>query len=168
MPRKVRTISIVNEHGKVWRGVREARERGVIFDAANGRNNFSFRVALPAIADGFLPDIISTDVTKEKLFAPPFVKNLPSLMAKYRMMGVELTDIVRMVTENPARAMKMEGQIGTLAEGASGDITILKEIPKQVVYRDSLGQDMTGDSLFVTQMTVCDGEIMYSAGDFHT
>jgi len=159
--------SIIDSAGKVRQGIREARERGVIFDGANGRNNFSFAVAIPALADGFLPDIISTDVTKEKLFLPPYVKNLPSLMSKYRMMGCELEDIVRMVTEAPAKAMKMDGRIGTLAEGACGDITILKEIEKDVVYMDSRGECMTGHNLFVTQMTVSDGEVMYSAGDFH-
>ena len=36
----------------------------MIFDTANGRMNFSFRVAKAALADGFLPDIISSDLTK--------------------------------------------------------------------------------------------------------
>lgn len=159
--------NILGADGKVRTSVRDARKRGVVFDAANGRNNFSFEVAVPAIADGFLPDIISTDVTGEKLFLPPHVKNLPSLMSKYRMLGMELHDVVRAVTETPARMMKMAGKIGTLAEGACGDITILKEIEKDSVYTDSRNVSMTGHKLFVTEMTVIDGVIMYTAGDFH-
>lgn len=159
--------NILNKDKKIRKSVLEARERGVVFDAANGRNNFSFDVAVPAIADGFLPDIISTDVTGEKLFIPPHVKNLPSLMSKYRMLGLELHDVIRAVTETPAKMMKMEGRIGTLAEGACGDITILKEIDKDSVYMDSRGKCMTGHQLFITKMTVIDGVVMYSAGDFH-
>ena len=161
------TENILGNDGRVRQSVRDARERGVVFDAANGRNNFSFEVAIPAIQDGFLPDIISTDVTGEKLFLPPHVKNLPSLMSKYKMLGMELHDIIRAITETPAKMMKMEGTIGTLAEGACGDITILKEIEKDSVYTDSRGICMTGHNLFVTEMTIIDGTVMYTAGDFH-
>ena len=45
-----------------------AKERGVIFDAANGRSHFSFAVARAAIADRFLPDVISSDLTVLTLY----------------------------------------------------------------------------------------------------
>jgi dihydroorotase len=53
--------SIVGDDGRVLPEVREARERGVLFDACHGMQSFSFRVAEAALADGFYPDTISTD-----------------------------------------------------------------------------------------------------------
>ena len=55
--------TIVDAEGHVLPGIRAARARGVVFDACNGRNNFAFAPAKAAIADGFPPDIISTDLT---------------------------------------------------------------------------------------------------------
>jgi 5-methylthioadenosine/S-adenosylhomocysteine deaminase len=37
------------------------------------------------------------------------------------------TDWLRMITSHPARALGLEGQIGTLAAGAKADITVLRE-----------------------------------------
>jgi predicted amidohydrolase len=159
--------TLVGPDKKVISAVREARERGVVFDSANGRNNFSFVVARPAIADGFIPDIISTDVTREKLHLPPHVKNLPSLMSKYLMLGCPLENVAKMVTETPARMMGMEGRIGTLSPGAFADIAILQEIQKTVIFEDSQGERMTGHKLLITKMTISDGEVVYSAGEFH-
>ena len=70
--------AIIGSDGHVLPEVRNARERGVLFDAANGRNHFSFSfdIAAAAIADGFLPDIISTDATLDSAFAAVFVDNL--------------------------------------------------------------------------------------------
>lgn len=54
--------TILTDEGAVLAEVRQARERGVIFDAANGRSHFSMNTARRAIANGFLPDIISSDL----------------------------------------------------------------------------------------------------------
>ncbi len=55
--------TILTDEGVVLAEVRQARERGVIFDAANGRSHFSMNTARRAIANGFLPDIISSDLS---------------------------------------------------------------------------------------------------------
>ena len=40
----------------------EGRKRGVIFDVGHGGGSFTWRVAVPIIQEGFLPDSISTDL----------------------------------------------------------------------------------------------------------
>ena len=80
--------TIVGSDGKIDPAVLAARERGVIFDAANGRGNFGFKAALAALDAGFLPDIISTDLTNDKFNMPYYCKNLPTLMSKYLAMGL--------------------------------------------------------------------------------
>lgn len=53
--------SLVQPGGGVRSEVTESRRRGVLFDACHGSQSFSFRVAEAMIADGFLPDTISSD-----------------------------------------------------------------------------------------------------------
>ncbi len=53
---------IVGEDGKVRPYVWEARKRGVIFDAGHGGGSFLFSQAVPALKQGFAPDVISTDL----------------------------------------------------------------------------------------------------------
>src|SRR4029453_4106055 len=53
---------IVGDDGKVRPYVWEARKRGVIFDAGHGGGSFLFQQAVPALNQGFAPDVISTDL----------------------------------------------------------------------------------------------------------
>ncbi|MDQ3656284.1 MAG: amidohydrolase family protein, partial [Chloroflexota bacterium] len=53
---------IIDEHGQVFDHLRQARERGVVFDVGHGAGSFWFRNAVPAIQQGFIPDSISTDL----------------------------------------------------------------------------------------------------------
>ena len=68
--------SILDENGRIFPEVWSARERGVLFDSAQGRIHCSFPVARAAIEQGFPPDVISTDlitfsVYQERLFSLP-------------------------------------------------------------------------------------------------
>ena len=48
--------------GKVNPGMIAGRKRGVIFDVGHGGGSFAWRIAIPAIQQGFLPDSISSDL----------------------------------------------------------------------------------------------------------
>ncbi|MDR1626045.1 MAG: amidohydrolase family protein [Spirochaetia bacterium] len=152
--------------GKVKESMRKARERGVIFDSASGKTNFSFDVALPAIRQGFLPDIISTDCTCDKMNLSAHAKNLPYLMVRFLKMGMSLPDVICAVTETPARLMGMEGRIGTLKPGAFGDIAVFKEISQNATHQDFFGTTFETEKLLVPQMTVIGGDIAFCQGDF--
>lgn len=158
--------TIVLEDGGISPQILEARKRGVIFDAANGRGNFGVETAKRALAAGFLPDIISSDLTIDKLNIPPYAKNLLSVMAKYITMGMDLMDVLRAVTATPAKIMGMEGKIGTLKPGADADIVILKQKQKTFVQKDFKDEELVSNTLFVPQMTMCAGEINFCQTDF--
>ncbi|WP_010254057.1 amidohydrolase family protein [Treponema primitia] len=152
--------SILDSNGKVQKVVREARDRGVVFDAASGRANYSFGIAQKALDDGFYPDIISTDVVtysiyRRKVFALPYV------MSAYLGMGMPLMDVIRAVTDTPAKLMNLPGVIGTLAPGAHADIAIFKLQEKKMGFKDQFNNVVDGKGLLVPQMTVKDGWIMY-------
>src|SRR5262249_37592180 len=51
-----------DDTGHVNRGMLEGRKRGVLFDVGHGGGSFAWRIAVPAVKEGFLPDSISTDL----------------------------------------------------------------------------------------------------------
>ena len=53
---------IQDDAGRVNPGLWEARKRGVFLDVGHGGGSFFWRVAVPAVKEGLLPDSISTDL----------------------------------------------------------------------------------------------------------
>lgn len=150
--------SILDENGHVKDFILDARQRGVIMDAANGRMNFNIECCKKALEDGFYPDVISSDWTGDKFNLSNTAKNLTFIMAKYLELGMPLFDIVRCVTEAPAKLMNMEGKIGTLGQGAYADISIFKIIEKKSIHLDSDNNKFIVNKLFVPQLVFVDGE----------
>jgi dihydroorotase len=158
--------TIVGSNGRVGARLLAARRAGVIFDTANGRMNFSFRVAQAALADGFLPDIISSDLSKKTLFGD-FVFSLPFVMMKFLSLGMTIDQVVAACTSAPARQIGMLGKLGTLAPGALADVAIFRRQRKQpTVVKDEHGDSITVDDWLLPQMTILDGKIVYRQIDF--
>jgi predicted amidohydrolase len=152
--------TIVGTDGKVLPAVRAARQRGVLFDAANGRNHFAYKTARPALDEGFFPDIISSDLSELTMYRPP-VFGLPHLMSKYAAMGMPLAEIIAACTSSPARHMGMLGEIGTLAPGACADVAIFKLVEGPVEFGDSEGELLAGSRFLVPQATIRGGQVVY-------
>ncbi len=159
--------TIVGEDGTIDPRILEARKRGVIFDAANGKGNFGIKTAQAALAAGFLPDIISTDLTVDKFNMPPYAKNLPLVISKYLALGMDLMTILERVTVVPARLMGMEGKIGTLQEGVFADIAIFELKEKEYIQKDFCDDEILCGQILVPQLTMIDGEIQYCQSDFY-
>ncbi|SEA91929.1 Predicted amidohydrolase [Oribacterium sp. KHPX15] len=159
--------TIVDSNGKVLEGILKARNRGVIFDAANGQGNFGLKVAKQAIADGFLADIISSDLTVDKFNMPPYAKNLPLIISKYLAMGVDLYEIIKRVTEIPAKLMGMDNKIGTLREGAYADIAVFKLKDHHYIQKDFCDDEIICEKILIPLMTMLSGEIQYCQSDFY-
>lgn len=161
--------TILGEDGHVLDAVWRARERGVLFDAANGTGNFAFSTAVPALRDGFLPDLIGADNASNSFGLDYYAKNLPFVLSKYLALGMSLEQVVRCVTETPARFLGMEGLIGTLAPGAYGDVAIVKLQKKKQVFWDSVKDPSTaveGGEILVPQMTLIGGGVAFRDNAF--
>lgn len=158
--------NILDERGNVKKAILAGRERGVIFDMAHGNNHFSNKVCKVAFKQGFYPDIIATDMTSDKMFYGIRARSLPFIMSKLMSMGMDFKDIVRCVTETPAKMMKMEGQIGTLRHGSLADVTIIRKIDNKFSTIDFSGDVYECDEMLVPQMTIIDGNIVFSVPDF--
>ena len=99
-----------------------ARERGVIMDIGHGSGSFGFKVAEKMLADGFLPDVISSDVHALCLDGPAY--DVLETMSKLLVMGLPLVEVIRAATQTPA-AVCRRPELGSLAVGSAGDATIL-------------------------------------------
>ena len=155
--------TILTEDGKIEAGILEARARGVIFDAAAGRGNYGFDVARGAIAEGFLPDSISTDVTLQN-WNHPIAGQLPAVMSKYLPLGMRVEQIITAVTTGPAKQFGMDG-LGTLQVGTVADITIAALEKKESTYFDKFGQSVSCKELFTPKATIIGGTLQYRSVD---
>lgn len=160
-----RGSTILDQNGKVRQEIYKARRDGVIFDTADARIHHSFPVIQAALADGFYPDVISTDVTRASLFGN-MVFGLPAVMSKYLSLGLGLQDVVKACTATPACLIGMGGKLGTLAPGAFADVAIFELTDKPFVFNNRLGETFCGDKLLVPKMTILNGKIMFRQIDF--
>lgn len=147
--------SIVKD-GRVVDAVWEARERGVLFDMGHGMNSFDFGVVEAAIAEGFMPDTISTDIQRRHMgLEPPH--DMPLVMSKLIAAGMPEPEVLARATLHPARALGMSDEIGTLAPGACADLAVLRWDPDETPLVDSVRASRLGGR-FEPVLTVRGGE----------
>lgn len=144
----------------------EHQKRGVIFDAANGVNHFSFDVAVKCLEEGFLPDIISTDLSCKSVYALGKVFSLPAVLSKYLALGMPLSDILCRAIRNPASALGQEKELGSLCEGTCADIAIHRLIDCRTVFTDTFGKKKEGRLLLRTELTMREGGVVFRQIDF--
>jgi predicted amidohydrolase len=122
-------------------------------------------VARKALAQGFFPDVISSDITARTVFGD-FVFSLPYVMMKYLNLGMELERVVAACTSVPAKLLGLSGKIGTLAPGAFADVAVFRQVEKPVTIIDKFGDGITGQKWLIPQLTILDGKIAYRQIDF--
>jgi len=144
--------SPVTTQGKVKRAVIEARERGVLFDIGHGKGSFAFKTARAMLANGFLPDTISSDVHALCINGPAF--DQVTTMSKFLCLGVPFPDVVAASTVNAAFALKRP-ELGSLKPGSVGDATILSVNDGHFDYVDVVGEHLTGD-----RKIACEGVVI--------
>lgn len=145
--------------------VYEGREKGILFDCACGRVNYSNQIMKTAFAEGFWPDIVSTDIIGFNIYGPK-IHSLLSVMSQYLAMGMPLNDLVRAVTATPAHIMGLSNQIGTLEPGAKADIFITKLVENPMDITDKFGRTVHLNMTFVPLLTLKEGQLAYRSIQF--
>ena len=147
---------------EAWR----AKEKGIIFDVANGMGHFAWSVAEPAMDQGFFPDTIGTDVLPHDLYEEPIV-SMPYLMSKYLAAGMPLKDVLAAATWKVARCFGLEQEMGTLSIGAPADICIMElSDRKPLRFYDHTGAYREGKQCLIPKMTIRSGRVAYRQVDF--
>lgn len=156
--------TIIDENGKLVKGVMEAKERGVILDLAAARTNQNYVVAKKAIEQGLAPDIYSTDMSRDSAYMHP-VFSLLYVLSTYRALGISMEDLLKGCTSIPAKKLGMENEIGSLLPGAKADVAIIRENTNEREYIDWFDNRITGRCLLEPRATIKDGRLVYLAMD---
>lgn len=158
--------TIIDDNGKVKSSVRRARERGVLFEVADARVHFGMNVAEAAIADGFLPDILATDLVRLSMHLRPTCFNLAMQIAKYHELGIPFKKCIEMCTVAPARHMGILDKAGSLTVGHPADIAVLRPVEMENVFGDRVPGNpqqltRTGHLVFQPVLTLKNGDMVY-------
>jgi dihydroorotase len=145
----------VTPQGRVKQVVLAARERGVLFDIGHGKGSFAFRTARTMLANGFMPDTISSDVHMLCINGPAF--DQVTTLSKFLCLGVPLPEVIRATTVNAAMALKRP-ELGSLRPGSPGDATILSIEEGRFDYVDVVGEHLDGDKRIVADAVVLGGK----------
>jgi dihydroorotase len=148
---------ILDSNGKVKDAVWEAKERGVIFDIGHGTNSFSFEVAQSAIEQGFKMDIISSDLHVGNVDGP--VYDLPTTLSKILCLGIEIDEILRLVTVAPTKLLNLEDKSLKIEIGQPADFTVFQIEKGKYTYIDSARQTITGDERIIPMYTCVGNKI---------
>ncbi|MEJ7749713.1 MAG: amidohydrolase/deacetylase family metallohydrolase [Candidatus Limnocylindrales bacterium] len=153
---------IVTSGGRVVAAAHEARARGVRFDVGHGAGSFTWANAEAALADGFRPDTISSDLHRFNVDGP--VHDLVTTLSKFLHLGLSLPEVIAMATTAPALAIGRSGEIGTLSVGAIADVAVLHLVEAPVDLTDSAGVTRRASARLVAATTIRAGRVVGPAG----
>lgn len=148
---------ILDEGGQVRDSVRAAMARGVIFDVGHGAGSFNWQVAERALAQGIVPQTISSDLHVYNVDGP--VYDLASVVGKFLHLGLPLDQVLAKVTSVPAQIIHLSDQLGTLKPGAWGDAVVFELREGDFQLTDSQGQTRTGRQQLVPVAVVKAGKV---------
>ncbi len=145
----------VHADGRMRDEVLKARERGVIFDIGHGQGSLGFRTARAALAAGFEPDVISSDVHQLSLGGPAF--DLLVTLSKFLCLGMSLNKVIKSATTNAAAALRRP-ELGSLKPGSPADASVLELASGRFEFTDVIGETMVGEQRLKPAGLVANGQ----------
>jgi dihydroorotase len=136
----------------------EGRKRGIYFDAGTGGGSFRFRVAVPLIKDGFVPDSLSTDLHVDSMNSS--TKGMLNVMSKFMAMGLTLQQVVADTTWHPAEEIRRT-ELGNLSVGAPADVAVLSEQHGAFGFLDMDNTKLMGNTNLQCELTLRAGKVVY-------
>ncbi len=141
------------------REIRDAYERGVIFEASFGVTNFaadSFRIARER---GFLPHTAATDISPWGVRET--VKNFGVTLSKLLALGLGLPETVALVTSGAAQALGMADRKGSLSVGRQADISVSEVERGNYRFMDGRvgNETFSGEELLIPRLAIIAGRI---------
>jgi dihydroorotase len=147
--------SPVDGRGKVKPALREARQRGVLFDIGHGMGSFGWKTARAMMEEGFPPDTISSDVHALCIDGP--AHDQVTTMSKLLALGMPLGDVVAASTIRAAQALR-RSDLGTLKPGAVADASVLSLEEGGFPLQDVRGEVLMAPKRIFAKAAVVGGE----------
>lgn len=148
----------VDENGKVKPFIFEAQKRGIIFDVGHGGGAFYWHQAIPSIQQGFIADVISSDLHTGSMNSG--MKDMANLLSKFINMGLSVKDVILRATLNPAKAIKRP-DLGNLSVGTMADIAVFSLRKGDFGFLDVSGTKLKGTQKLETELTIRAGKIVW-------
>ena len=150
--------TVVNEEALVKPFIFKAQERGIVFDLGHGGGAFSWRQAVPAVKQGFIADVLSTDLHTQSMNAG--MKNLNNVMSKFLTLGLTIQEVVFRTTLNPAQVINRP-DLGHLSIGSEADVAVLKVREGDFGFVDIRRTKIMGKQKIETELTLRAGKIVW-------
>jgi dihydroorotase len=150
--------TVVDEKGKVKPFIADARKRGIIFDVGHGGGAFSWRQAVPAMQQGFKPDVISTDLHIQSMNGG--MKDLANVLSKFINMGMSVQDAIARATWAPANVINRK-ELGHLSVGAEADVAVFNVRKGDFGFVDVRGTKLKGTQKLEAELTIRAGKIVW-------
>ena len=168
LTRHLRPGDVVTHAFRQWGGVvsadrmvtdeiRDAQKQGIVFDVGHGGGSCSFDTIETALAQGFHPDTISSDVSTLSVEGPVF--DQVTTMSKFLHFGIPLNDVVRLSTLAPAEKMGIADDLGSLAVGTTADVSILSVDDGNYTFMDAERKSTSATRKINSVETVKDGKL---------
>ena len=138
--------------------VLEARKRGVIFDVGHGGGSFNWSQAVPAMEQGFHPDVLSSDLHTGSMNAG--FKDMANLASKFLILGMPLADVIAASTWNPAKVIQRT-DLGNLSVGSVADIAVFRLREGDFGYIDASGMALRGKQKLEAELTLRNGRVVW-------
>ena len=148
----------VDENGKVKPFIFEAQKRGIIFDVGHGGGAFHFSQAIPSIQQGFIADVISSDLHTGSMNSG--MKDMTNLLSKFLNMGLSVQDVILRATWNPAKVI-LRPDLGNLSAGSVADIAVFTLRKGDFGFLDVRSKKMKGTIKLDAEMTIRAGKIVW-------
>jgi dihydroorotase len=162
---------ILEPTGRVRPDVRDAYERGVLFDLAHGAH-FDVDIARRALDQGFKPHIISSDIHHEvhgevaiRWGERHLAYTLWGAMAKMMAIGLTVPEVIAMTSVAPAAVLGQQHRFGSLRVGMPAHAAVLELQTGDWSFRGWRGDRVRATCRLVPRVMVTEGRIHEFAHD---
>jgi dihydroorotase len=137
--------------------MKDLHDRGLVLDIGHGAGSFSFNTAEKMLAQGVMPDVISTDIHQMAIQGPMF--DMTVTLSKFLHLGMSLSDVIERATSKPAAAMRRP-DLGSLKPGSAADVALFTIEEGEFTFQDIFLNERKGRQLLVNNLTMIDGDVL--------
>ena len=124
----------------------------------SGGGAFHFAQAIPSIQQGFVADVISSDLHTGSMNGG--MKDMANLMSKFMAMGLSLQDVIMRSTWNPAKVINRP-ELGNLSVGSEADVAVFNLRKGDFGFTDVRARKLNGTQRLETELTIRAGRVVW-------
>lgn len=150
--------TIADDNGIVKPFIFDAQKRGIIFDVGHGGGAFFWRQAIPAIKQGFKPNVISTDLHSDSMNGG--MKDMANVMSKFLNIGLTLEEVIEKSTLSPSKVISRP-DLGNLSIGSEADVAVFSLKKGEFGFTDVRRNVLKGNQKLDAELTIRAGKIVW-------